>query len=189
MDINEDIKNACEVLQKGGIILYPTDTIWGIGCDATNPEAVARIYQIKQREDSKSMLMLLDSSGKLDYYVDDCPEIALDLIELSEKPLTIVYPNAKHVAFNLIAEDGSIGIRITREKFSNQLCQRFRKPIVSTSANQSGNPAAANFRQIDPMIRNAVDYVVSYRQDDLSESKSSSIIKLGKGGLVEIIRK
>ena len=188
MDINEDLKKACEVLRQGGTILYPTDTIWGICCDASNPDAVSRIYQIKQRDDSKSMLALLDSSAKLDYYVEDFPEIALDIIEMSCKPVTIIYPNARHLAHNLLASDGSIGIRITKEVFSQQLCRQFRGAIVSTSANRSEQPAPANFRQIAPEIRSAVDYIVEYRQNESTESRPSSILKLGKGGLIEIIR-
>ncbi len=188
MNINEDIKKACEVLRRGGVILYPTDTIWGIGCDASNADAVSRIYQIKQRNDSKSMLVLLDSSAKLDYYADDYPAIALDIIELSDKPVTIIYPNAKHLASNLPASDGSIGIRITKEEFSKRLCQQFRGAIVSTSANRSGQPAPSCFREINPEIRNAMDYIVEYRQNDTTPSRPSGIIKLGEGGLVEIIR-
>ncbi|MCL2650170.1 MAG: L-threonylcarbamoyladenylate synthase [Candidatus Azobacteroides sp.] len=186
--MEEDIKKACEILSKGGVILYPTDTIWGIGCDATNKEAVKKVYEIKQRIDSKSMLVLLDSTAKLDYYVNECPNIALDLIELSNKPITIIYSGAKNLASNLIAEDGSIGIRITQEKFSKELCRKFKKPIVSTSANISGKPSPANFSEIDSVIINAADYVVNYRQDDLTPAKPSSIIKLDTGGLVKIIR-
>ena len=186
--MEEDIKKACDTLSTGGIILYPTDTVWGIGCDATNEEAVKKIYAIKQRADSKSMLVLLDSSAKMDYYVSDFPDIALDLIELAEKPLTIIYSGAKNLASNLIAEDGSIGIRITQENFSKELCRRFKKPIVSTSANISGKTSPANFPEIDSEIINAVDYVVNYRQDDLTKSKPSSIIKLDKDGAVKIIR-
>jgi L-threonylcarbamoyladenylate synthase len=186
--MEEDIKKACDVLSKGGVILYPTDTIWGIGCDATNEEAVKKIYAIKQRADSKSMLVLLDSSAKIDYYVSDFPDIALDLIELSEKPLTIIYSGAKNLAPNLIAEDGSVGIRISQENFSKELCRRFKKPIVSTSANISGNPSPANFPEIESAIIDAVDYVVNYRQDDLTKSKPSSIIKLDSSGVVTIIR-
>jgi len=186
--MEEDIKKSCEILSKGGIILYPTDTIWGIGCDATNEEAVKKIYSVKQRADSKSMLVLLDSSAKLDYYISDFPNIALDLIELSDKPLTIIYSGAKNLAPNLIAEDGSIGIRITQESFSKELCRRFKKPIVSTSANISGKPSPANFSEIESAIIDAVDYVVNYRQDDLTKSKPSSIIKLDAGGVVKIIR-
>lgn len=186
--MEEEIKKACEVLQNGGVILYPTDTVWGVGCDATNEEAVAKIYKIKQRADSKAMLTLLDTSAKLDYYTAELPEIALDLIELSEKPLTIIYPDAKNVAPNLIAEDGSLGIRITKEAFSQRLCQRLRRPLVSTSANIHGQATPSCFREISDGIKQAVDYVVSYRQDDCSKASPSSIIKLGKGGLIKIIR-
>ena len=186
--MEEDIKKACEILSKGGIIVYPTDTIWGIGCDATNEEAVKKIYAIKQRADSKSMLVLLDSSAKLNYYISDFPDIALDLIEISGKPLTIIYSGAKNLASNLIAEDGSIGIRITQESFSKELCRRFKKPIVSTSANISGKPSPANFSEIESAIINAVDYAVNYRRDDLTKSKPSSIIKLDTGRVIKIIR-
>lgn len=186
--MEEDIKKACEVLNQGGVILYPTDTIWGIGCDATNPEAVKRVFEIKNRPDSKSMLVLLDTSAKLDYYISDFPEIALDLIELSDRPLTIIYPGAKNLAPQLIAPDGSIGIRITREKFSHELCKRFRKALVSTSANLSGEVSPAIFSEIKPEIIRSIDYVVNYRQDDKVRSKPSGIIQLGKGGLVKVIR-
>ncbi|MDR0865769.1 MAG: threonylcarbamoyl-AMP synthase [Candidatus Symbiothrix sp.] len=186
--MEDELKKAYEVLRKGGIILYPTDTIWGIGCDATNPEAVKRIYDIKQRPDSKSMLVLVDSTAKLDYYVDELPEIALDLIELSDKPLTIIYSNARNVAPNLIAPDGTLGIRVTKENFSRQLCQRLKKPLVSTSANSSGQAAPANFSEISGEIIQAVDYVVNYRQEDTQKARPSGIIQLGKGGLVKIIR-
>ena len=185
----EDIKKACEVMAGGGVILYPTDTIWGLGCDATNPEAVHRVYEIKQRADSKAMLVLVDSSVKVDFYVDDVPEVAWDLIELTDKPLTIIYSGARNLAPNLLAEDGSVGIRVTQEKFSHQLCQRFRKAIVSTSANVSGQPSPANFSDISEEIKSLVDYVVTYRQDDMSRPAPSSIIKLGKGGVIDIIRK
>jgi L-threonylcarbamoyladenylate synthase len=187
--LSGDLGIACEVLWKGGVILYPTDTIWGIGCDATNPEAVKRIYDIKQRSDSKSMLVLVDSTAKLDYYVDELPEIALDLIELSDKPLTIIYSNARNVAPNLIAPDGTLGIRVTKEDFSRQLCQRLKKPLVSTSANISGQAPPANFSEISEEIIRAVDYVVNYRQEETQKARPSGIIQLGKGGLIKIIRK
>lgn len=187
--MQEDIKKACETLMRGGIILYPTDTIWGIGCDATNAEAVKRIYEIKQRDDSKSMLTLLDNPVKLQYYLKEVPEIAWDLIELADKPLTIIYDDARNLAENLISEDGSIGIRITHEVFSRELCKRFRKPIVSTSANISGNASPSNFREISPDIKNAVDYIVTYRQKETSKATASSIIKLTKTGNIQIIRK
>ena len=186
--MKEDIRKACEVLQKGGVILYPTDTIWGIGCDATNEEAVKRVYEIKKRADSKAMLVLVDNAVKVDFYVNQAPEVAFDLIELSTKPLTIIYDDAKNLAPNLIAEDGSIGIRVTSEEFSNQLCFRFRKAIVSTSANVSGEPSPASFADISEEIKQAVDYIVQSRQDEKTSSKSSSIIKLGKGGQVKVIR-
>lgn len=186
--MKEDIRKACEVMQKGGVILYPTDTIWGIGCDATNAEAVKRIYEIKKRSDSKAMLVLVDNAVKVDFYVDGAPEVAFDLIELTNKPLTIIYDGAKNLAPNLIAEDGSVGIRVTSEEFSNQLCYRFRKAIVSTSANVSGEPSPATFGEISDEIKQAVDYIVQSRQQENKASQSSSIIKLGKGGQVKVIR-
>lgn len=184
----EDIKAALEVLQKGGVILYPTDTIWGLGCDAANEEAVRRIYAIKNREDSKSMLVLMENAALLERYVDEVPEIAYDLIELSDKPLTIIYDGARNMAKNLLAEDGSIGIRITAEKFSSELIRRFKRPIVSTSANISGKPSPACFDEIDSEIIDAVDYVVKYRQDDAQKAIPSGIMKLGRGGEIKIIR-
>ena len=184
----DDLKNACEVLKKGGVILYPTDTIWGIGCDATSEDAVKRIYEIKRRSDTKSMLTLLDSVGRLDRYVNDLPDIAYDLIECSDKPLTIIYSEAKNLAQNLIASDGSVGIRITKEEFSQKLCRQFGKPIVSTSANFSGEPAPSNFSEIKSEILRLVDYVVYYRRDETIKSKPSSIIRLENNGVVKIIR-
>lgn len=186
--MNEDIKEACRVLARGGVILYPTDTIWGLGCDATNPEAVKRIYEIKQRVDSKALLVLTDSAVKVDFYVADVPAVAWDLIELADKPLTIIYSGARNLAPNLLADDGSVGIRVTTEKFSHELCKRFRKAIVSTSANVSGQPSPANFAEVTDEIKAAVDYVVTFRQTDQSRPKPSSIIKLGQGGVIKIIR-
>ncbi|MCG6189088.1 L-threonylcarbamoyladenylate synthase [Maribellus maritimus] len=187
--MHNDLKKALEVLKSGGIILYPTDTIWGIGCDATNPEAVTRIYNIKKREDSKSMLVLMENPALLDRYVDDVPEVAWDLVEITTTPLTVIYPNAKNLASNLIAEDGSIGIRFTKEEFTSQLLQRFRRPLVSTSANISGEKSPAFFDEISEEIKDQVDYIVEYRQDDTTPSQPSSIIKLGPGGRIDIIRK
>ena len=186
--IREEIKKACEVLQKGGVILYPTDTVWGIGCDATNEEAVKRVYEIKRRTDSKAMLVLVDSDVKVDFYVKDVPEVAWDLIQYATKPLTVIYDDARNLAPNLIGEDGSVGIRVTNEEFSKQLCFRFRKAIVSTSANISGQPAPASFSEIQDEIKQAVDYIVGYRQDEPAGAKPSSILKLGKGGVIKIIR-
>ncbi len=184
-----DIIKAVEVLRSGGIILYPTDTIWGIGCDATNITAVKRIYEIKQRQDTKSMLVLMENPNLLNSYIGEVPEIARELIEVADTPLTIIYPGAKNLASNLLANDGSIGIRITNEPFTQQLIQRFRKPIVSTSANISGQKTPHNFAEITDDIKKSVDYIVEYRQDDLTRSKPSGIIKLGVGGQIEIIRK
>lgn len=184
----EDLQQALEVLKKGGVILYPTDTVWGIGCDATNADAVKRIYEIKQREEQKAMLVLLENPSRLESYVSEIPDMAWDLIELSNKPLTIIYPEAKNIAPNLVGEDRSIGIRITKEKFTQALCQRFRKPIVSTSANISGEQAAAVFSEISEDIKLAVDYIVKYRQDDSNRPQASSIIKLEKDNVVTVIR-
>ncbi|WP_195620542.1 L-threonylcarbamoyladenylate synthase [Bacteroides clarus] len=184
----EDIKKACQVMREGGVILYPTDTVWGIGCDATNEDAVRRVYEIKQRQDSKAMLVLVDSSVKVDFYVRDVPEVAWDLIDLADKPLTIIYSGARNLAANLLAEDGSVGIRVTNEEFSKRLCQQFRKAIVSTSANISGRPSPKNFSEISEEVKSAVDYIVGYRQEEMSNPKPSSIIKLGKGGVIKIIR-
>ena len=175
-------------MREGGVILYPTDTIWGIGCGATNEDAVRRVYEIKQRQDSKAMLVLVDSSVKVDFYVRDVPEVAWDLIELADKPLTIIYSGARNLAANLLAEDGSVGIRVTNEDFSKRLCQQFRKAIVSTSANISGQPSPKNFSEISEEVKSAVDYIVGYRQEEMSNPKPSSIIKLDKGGVIKIIR-
>ena len=184
----EEIKRACDVLYRGGVILYPTDTVWGIGCDATNEEAVRRVYEIKKRVDSKAMLVLVDSDVKVDFYVREVPDVAWNLIELASKPLTIIYDGARNLASNLLAEDGSVGIRVTSEEFSKQLCVRFRKAIVSTSANVSGNPSPRCFSEIDDEIKNAVDYVVGVRQDEPAGAAPSSIIKLGAHGEVKVIR-
>lgn len=193
----EDLQEALRVLRAGGVIVYPTDTVWGIGCDATNAEAVKRIYALKKREDSKSMLVLLDSPAKLDYYVD-VPEAAESLLEVTgiadpsdtseTKPMTIIYPNARHLAANLVAEDGSIGIRITGEAFSKALCAQLKHPIVSTSANISGHPAAHFFAEIEQEILDGVDYICRFRRDDDTPSEPSSIIKLNADGTFKIIR-
>ena len=169
------------------MILYPTDTIWGIGCDATNEDAVRRVYEIKRRNDSKSMLVLLDNPVKLQNYVAEVPEIAWDL-RAADKPLTIIR-RARNLAPNLIAPDGSVGIRITTELFSAALCKAFRKPVVSTSANLSGEVAPSNFGEIPEEIRGAVDYIVEYRQNETGKGEPSGIIKLSNDGTISIIRK
>ena len=193
MTREEDIKNAVEVLRKGGVILYPTDTVWGIGCDATNEEAVKRVYEIKQRDDSKALICLVDSDARLQRYVRNVPDVAWQLIdsqkESDAKPTTLILDGAINLAPNLIAEDGSIGMRITQEAFSKELCYRFQKALVSTSANISGEPAAQNYCDIDPRIVEAVDYVCWSRRQEHKPHKPSSIIRLKENGEVTIIRK
>lgn len=184
----EDMAQALEVLKKGGIILYPTDTIWGIGCDATNEEAVKKIYDLKQRSDSKSMLVLVGSEGELQRNVEEVPEAAWMLIETAVNPITIIYDRPKGIARNLLAEDGSAGIRITSELFSRTLCNRLRRPIVSTSANISGKKTPVTFSEIDEDIKKGVDYIVRFRQNDISRHKSSNIIKVSDSGIIKIIR-
>lgn len=187
-EYRDDIRQAVEVMNKGGIILYPTDTIWGIGCDATNPEAVKRVYDIKRRNDAKALITLIDSEAKLEAYVTNVPEVAWQLIEVAERPLTIIYDGARNLAPNLLAEDGSAGIRITREEFSKNLCMRIRRAIVSTSANISGEPSPKCFADISPDIINAVDYVCTSRRNEDKNPPASNIIKLGAGGEVKVIR-
>lgn len=184
----EDIRRAIEVMNNGGIILYPTDTIWGLGCDATNAEAVKRIYAIKQRTDAKALISLVDSEAKVQFYVREVPDVAWDVMELSERPMTVVFDGGRNLAPNLLAEDGSVAIRITKEPFSKELCMRMKRAIVSTSANISGEPAPRCFAEISKEIIAAVDYVCTSRQDEPPTQKASSIIKLGVGGEVTIIR-
>lgn len=186
--IAEEAKKCVEIMRKGGVILYPTDTVWGIGCDATNAVAVQRVFEIKKRADSKAMLLLVDSADRLARYVGDVPAVAWDLVELTTKPLTIIYDGARNLAPNLVAEDGSVGIRVTSELFSKELCYRFQKPVVSTSANVSGEPTPNNYSEISPEIIDAVDYVVNYKQLEKGTAKSSSIIKLTANGTVTVIR-
>ncbi len=184
----DDLHQCVETLRNGGVILYPTDTVWGIGCDATNENAVKRIFEIKQRADSKAMLVLVDCMARIASYVDEIPDIAWDLVEVSEKPLTIIYPNAKNLAVNLLAEDKSIGIRVTSECFSKKLCEALRRPIVSTSANINGQTTPKYFYDVHPKIKESVDYVVKYRQNDETESCPSSIIKVNVNSEIKIIR-
>lgn len=186
--LQDEVKKAVEVMRQGGVILYPTDTVWGIGCDATNAEAVKKIYEIKKREDSKAMICLVDSDVRLQRYVRNVPDVAWDMMELSEKPLTVIFDNASGLAPNLLAEDGSAGLRITREEFSKELCFRFQKPIVSTSANISGEPTPQTFDAISDEIKEAVDYVVKYNRQSREKHKPSSIIKLKSNGEFFIIR-
>jgi len=217
MTREQDIKNAVETMRRGGVILYPTDTVWGIGCDATNAEAVKRVYEIKQRDDSKALICLVDSDARMQRYFRQVPDVAWQLIDsLKEvgdykspttdykspttevgdykspttvKPTTLILDGAINLAENLIAEDGSVGMRITSEPFSKELCYRFQKAIVSTSANISGEPAAQNYCDIDPRIIEAVDYVCWSRRQEHKPHKPSAIIKLKENGEVTIIRK
>ena len=184
----EDIRRAVEVMNNGGIILYPTDTIWGLGCDATNADAVRRIYEIKQRTDAKALISLVDSETKVQFYVKEVPEVAWDVMELSERPMTVVFDGGRNLAPNLLAEDGSVAIRITKEAFSKELCMRMKRAVVSTSANISGQPAPRCFSEISEEIKGAVDYICTSRQDEPPTQTASSIIKLGAGGEVTIIR-
>lgn len=186
----QDLQSALRVLRDGGVILYPTDTIWGIGCDATNEQAVARVYKIKKRVDSKAMLVLLDGAGKLQGYMEKVPDTAWMLLEANEgqRPMTIIYPKARCLASNLLAEDGSVGIRITNEPFSKALCEQLRRPLVSTSANFSGEPAAKIFSDIHSELLQSVDYVCQFRRDDITQYKPSSIIKIDDAERITIIR-
>lgn len=188
MTQSEDIKNAVECMRKGGVILYPTDTVWGIGCDATNAEAVDRVYKIKRRDDSKALICLVDSDNRLARYFRDVPSVAWDLMDLAIKPTTLILDNAMGVAINLLSEDGSLAIRITHEPFSHELCYRFQKPIVSTSANVSGMPAAQNYCDISQELIDAVDYVCWSRRQEHKPHAPSSIIKLSQNGEVKVIR-
>lgn len=184
------IKKAAEAIKAGGTILYPTDTIWGIGCDATNPEAVKKVFAIKKREESKSLVTLVSDLDMLARYVKEIPEAALDLIEVNDSPMTIIYPDATHLASNVIAEDGSVGIRIPMNEFCRQLCFRFRKPIVSTSANISGENPPKGFKDISREIKDAVDYTVHPSMEEKNSThKASQIIKIGLKGEIQIIRK
>jgi L-threonylcarbamoyladenylate synthase len=187
--LNNEVAAALKVVQQGGIILYPTDTIWGIGCDATNTEAVQKIYRLKQRDEAKSMIILLDTNNKLPSYISDVPELAYDLIEFAENPLTLVMPGAKNISPALIAADGSVGVRISDHPFCQQLIQRLRKPLVSTSANISGKPSPQYFSQIDQEIIDGVDYVVDIDQHSMEIKNPSTIMRLAPNGSFEFLRR
>lgn len=187
--LRDEVANALKVLQDGGIILYPTDTIWGIGCDATNTEAIKKIYRLKQRDEAKSMIILLDTENKLESYVGDINPLAYDLIAYAENPLTLVMPNAKNISHALISSDGSVGIRVSKHPFCEQLIQRLRKPLVSTSANISGKPSPQYFSQIDEEIIEGVDYVVDLEQQNMEIKTPSTIMRLAPDGKFEFIRR
>lgn len=184
-----DINKAIEALDNGGTIIYPTDTIWGIGCDATNPKAVERIFELKQRNDSKSLIILIDDEKKLFDYVDKIPDMAWELIDITTTPLTIIYEKGKKLAPNLLASDGSIAIRITSDPFCKELIRKFKKPITSTSANISGKQSPANFSEIDESFLKQADYIVNLRRNEKGNAKASSIIKIFENGQFELIRK
>jgi L-threonylcarbamoyladenylate synthase len=186
--MKQDIVNALEVLKSGGVILYPADTGWMIGCDATNEAAVRRIYHIKKQNVSEGMVVLMENPALLDRYVSEVPEIAWDLIEITETPLTIIFSNVRNLAPGLISEKGTVGIRFTREDFSKHLVQRFRRPVTASLANISGMPEPASFAEIDEEIASAADYVVKYRQDEATPAKHPSVIQLGEGGRIDILR-
>lgn len=186
--MNDDIKKAVETLRNGGIILYPTDTIWGLGCDATNAQAIEKIYAIKKRTDNKKMLILASNEAMIERYLEEMPEIAYSLIDVATTPLTIIYENAKNLPLNILGENNSIGIRITNEEFSRQLIERFRKPIISTSANIHNEPSPANYGEINEEIKKAADYIVQYKQTDTSKTAESNIIRLNSDGTFKIIR-
>lgn len=184
----EDLAKALETLKRGGVILYPTDTIWGLGCDASNDEAVRRIFEIKKRCDAKSMLCLTDGIDRIYDFVEDVPDMAYDLTDMAIRPITIIYDKAKNVSRHLIADDGSIGIRVTKELFSAELCRRLGSLLVSTSANISGEKSPSFFSEVSDIIKESVDYVVQYRQNDNTPSSPSQIIKLKSNGEVKVIR-
>ena len=186
--MEEEIERTLEVLKKGGIILYPTDTVWGIGCDATNPKAVERIYKLKQRDDNKAMICLVNSVKMLEQFVDEVPDPAYDVIEYSNKPTTIIYDNPVRVANNLVGPDETLAIRVVKEQYCEKLIYKLRRPLVSTSANISGQPTPNSFAQIAPEILKGVDYVVNLYHSKISD-KPSAIIKIGNDRSVKVIRK
>jgi L-threonylcarbamoyladenylate synthase len=189
MIFEEDIRESLNTLRNGGIILYPTDTVWGLGCDSTNPSAVEKIFKIKLREENKSLLVLVNSEPMIDRYITEVPEIAYELLSVSDSPLTIIYPGGRNLAPGVCADDGSVGIRVCIDEFCNELINRFRKPIISTSANLSGKSSPGNFSEIEESLIEKVDYVVKYRQDDRQKHSASPVIKIGLNGTIKIIRK
>lgn len=186
--MNQEINNTIATLKRGGLVLYPTDTVWGIGCDATNAEAVDKVFALKQRAESKSLICLVSDFKMLNQYIEEIPEVAYDILKYAAKPTTIVYDDPIRVAENLIAEDNSLAIRVCKDKFCNQLIRKFRKPIVSTSANLSGQPTPKSFKQISPEILKGVDYVVNLHPSK-KNAQPSTIIKLSLDGKVQVIRK
>ena len=187
-EFGTDLSAALKVLRSGGVILYPTDTVWGLGCDTTNAMAVKRIFEIKQRAENKSLIILVNSVAMLERYVSNPPEVALEMAELSERPLTVVYDSGKSLAEGVASADGSVGVRVCTEPFCDALIDYLRKPLVSTSANISGSSAPAIFDEISEEVKAAVDYVCLWRQDDRSRARPSSVIKVSGNGVVKILR-
>lgn len=188
MNFENDILNCLKVLQRGGLILYPTDTIWGIGCDATNVKAVERIYELKKRPDEKTMIVLVADEKDILRCVANSDPAIFEYLRQTSKPTTVIYEGAIGLAGNLVGNDGSIAIRISKDEFCRHIIKRFKKPIVSTSANISGQPSPKNFSEISDIIKKGVDYIVQYRQDDRAQNEASSVIKLNKDGSVSILR-
>ena len=189
MTFEEDIKESLNTLREGGILLYPTDTIWGLGCDPSNEAAINKIFKIKSRGESKSLIILVDSLSMIERYVTEIPEIVYELADVSDTPLTIIYPKGKNLANGVCNEDGSVAIRICHDEFCRELINRFRKPIVSTSANLSGSSSPGNFSEIENALIDKVDFVVKYRQSDRSKRLASPVIKVNSDGTIKIIRK
>ncbi len=189
METENDIKNGIKVIRDGGIIVYPTDTIWGLGCDATNGAAVEKVFTVKNREETKSLIILVDSISMLERYVAEVPDIAYQLIEVTDSPLTIIYPRGRNLAPGVCATDGSVGIRICGEHFCASLIRGFRRPVVSTSANFSGAPSPATFSEIDPRLTGMADYVAEYRRDDERKGRASSLIRINADGTIVVLRK
>ena len=188
MDLNDEILKTIDILNKGGLILYPTDTVWGIGCDATNEQAVKKVYDLKQREDSKALICLVSDTRMLERHVYEVPEVAYDIIQYSNRPTTIIYDRPIHMAKNLIASDNTVGIRVASDEFCQKLIRKFKRPLVSTSANLSAAPTPKSFGEISSEILKGVDYVVNL-QLEKSNSRPSSIIKISNDAVVKIIRK
>lgn len=188
IDLNKDIDAAVSILDDGGVILYPTDTVWGIGCDACNPAAVEKVYRIKNRPDSKALITLVGSVGDLHRWVEDVPPVAGEMIAASERPVTVVFDKGRGLAPNLLAADGSVGLRVTSELYSRALCERLGRPVVSTSANVSGEPSPAFYAEISPEILSRVDYVASFRRDDTVPRQPSKVVKISSDGTVKILR-
>jgi L-threonylcarbamoyladenylate synthase len=188
MEINQEVHQAFEIIQQGGIILYPTDTIWGIGCDATNPEAIAKIYKLKKREKNKSLICLVNGEKMMYQIFKDIPEVAWQILDLTDRPTTLILDNPRNVAASIIADDNSLGIRMVKEPFCYKLMERMKKPLIATSANVSGMFSPKSFKEIAPEIINGVDYVVNLHREKVCD-KSSAILKLTHDAKVTIIRK